>query len=75
MTGRRCRHIWTYWLGVNLALFGYLEWRGHQVGCHPTLSRDLRRWTRAARHPWTPLVFVGLGVWLAVHLIALRDDV
>lgn len=69
----RCRHVWAYWLGVNVALFGYLEWRGHETGCHPTLSRDLHRWTGCKRRPWTAFVFVALGGWLAQHLIMLKD--
>jgi hypothetical protein len=71
----RCRHAWAFWLIGNGALFGYLEWRGYRVGCHPTLSRELRRWTGCKRHPWTALVFAALGAWLTYHELTLKDAV
>jgi hypothetical protein len=61
-----------YLVGAGLG-FGVLEWTAYRRGTHPTLSRELRRWTGCARHQWTALVFVALGGWLAAHLMLLKE--
>jgi hypothetical protein len=56
-----------------VATFTWAELRAYAHGCHPTLSRELRHWTRADRHRWSPLVFVAAASWLAWHVSTLKD--
>lgn len=73
-----CVHCWAYWLFACAASFAYLEVLGYRCHCHPTLSRELQSWTGyRPRKPWgrwSPLVFAGLGGWLAWHLIQLKEE-
>jgi len=68
-----CRRTWPCWLALVVASFTWAEMRAFRSGCHPTLSRELRHWTRADRHRWSPLVFAFAGGWLAWHVASLKD--
>ena len=68
-----CRRSWPCWLALVIASFTWLELRAFRASCHPTLSRELRRWTRADRCRWSPLVFVLGASWLAWHIATLKD--
>lgn len=70
---RRCRRCWLAWLLSSGAVFAYLEARGWSHGCHPTLSRELRRWVRSDRCKWAPLVFAIGGAALSWHLMNLKE--
>lgn len=70
---RAGRIVWAAWLSGVLATFAWAELRGWRRGCHPTLSRELRRWTRGDRHRWSPLVFALAGAWLSWHIASLKD--
>jgi hypothetical protein len=68
-----CRHSWHAWFAACGATFTYLEWRAYYRGCHRTLSRELRAWLRCKQHPWSALVFIALGAWMAHHLHELKE--
>lgn len=68
-----CRRSWPCWLAFVIASFTWLELRAYRRSCHPTLSRELRRWTRSDRHRWSPLLFLAAGAWLAHHVATLRE--
>jgi hypothetical protein len=68
-----CRRAWYVWLVSVVASFTYLETRAYQRKCHPTLSRELERWTASKRHRWSPWLFAALGGWLSWHIATLDD--
>ena len=75
MRPSHCARCWTYWAGATALSFAYLEGRGYVRACHPTLSRELRRWT--GNCPARPWVFTVLGLVAGAamdwHLKTLKD--
>lgn len=66
---------WTAYLSSATAAFAVLEWLAYRHGKHPTLSRELRRWTGGTRCRWSSLVFTAAGAWLSWHVASLKDDI
>jgi hypothetical protein len=64
---------WRTYLGVAVIGFAILEWAAYRCGKHPTLSRELHAWLQCKRHPWSALLFVALGAWMAHHLHELKE--